>query len=594
MIVVADAIVLMAVSSILLVYMSWYGLPSIAIGSESLFPMSWVILVLDFALMVVFVALGVRDRSWPVVLLALMQIIPLAWFEMATHGEEMEPALLVDMLSVELILITSFVGSLICIYALKYMEHDARRPRFFAVMLVFLAAMSGAVMSNNLLWLLVFWEATTFCSYVLIRHDGTEEAKASALRALMYTLVGGVAFVFGLIFAHEELGTILLSELVAGGPLIGLALLPFGLLAIAAFTKSAQVPFQAWLLGAMVAPTPVSALLHSSTMVNLGVYLLLRLSPSLNSVTELSTAVALVGAVSFLATSVLALGDSSSKRVLAYSTIGNLGLIVLCAGIGTKEAVYAGMLLLLFHAISKALLFLAVGVVKHDTGSEDIEPMAGLRERNPFVTFALMIGVVTILLPPFGAFASKWMISEVMSEQPLLAIFLAVGFGASVVFYGKWLGRVFAIGPSQRPPSLLGKAVPLSFRWSMGALMIGAIALPFLILPITHYLVEPFLGPLQTELQFLGTTFGNVPLLALLALVAIAALCVAAFVRPRAEEVSTPYTGGEPFHFDLAGAYFIEERGGRRFGLVINLAAIVLLALLILIPLLQEVSLWPR
>jgi ech hydrogenase subunit A len=329
-------------------------------------------------------------------------------------------------------------------------------------------------------------------------------------------------------------------------------------------------------------------------MVNLGVYLLLRLWHPIGSVPELSWAVALVGAVSFLATSVLAIANSSSKRVLAYSTIGNLGLIVLCAAIGTREAVYAGMLLLLFHAISKALLFLAVGVVKHETGSEDIEPMLGLRERMPLVTFALMVGVVTILLPPFGAFASKWMISEIISEVPLLAIFLALGFGASVVFYGKWLGRAFALGPRQRPPMLTREGVAAPFRISLGALMAGAVAIPFLITPLTDYLLEPFLGPLPTDLLALGTAYGSVPLLALLVLASIATLFIAAFVRPRREEVSTAYTGGEPFEFDLAGSYFIDRKGESGLNLAFSFAAVLLLLLIVLIPLMQEASLWPQ
>ncbi|MDD1747395.1 MAG: hypothetical protein LUQ16_06515, partial [Methanomassiliicoccales archaeon] len=587
-----NAVLLMGAAAALLAYMSWNGLSSIAIGSATFYPMAEALLVLDFALLLTFLAIGLRDRSWIVIILALAQILPLAWFELMTFGEEAEPAMIVDMLSVELILITSFVGSLICIYALRYMERDERQPRFFAAMLVFLAAMNGAVISNNLVWLLVFWEATTLCSYLLIRHERTEEAKKSALRALIYTLGGGVAFVFSVILLHEEAGTVLISELPLAIPLTGLVLLPFGLMAIAAFTKSAQIPFQSWLLGAMVAPTPVSALLHSSTMVNLGVYLLLRLSPAIAPVPEMALPVAIVGAASFMVTSVLAIANSSSKRVLAYSTIGNLGLIVVCAAIGSDEAIYAAMLLLLFHAVSKALLFLAVGVVKHETGSEDIESMSGLRQRMPLVTFALLVGVVTILLPPFGAFASKWMISEIASDYPLLAIPLAIGFGASVVFYAKWVGKAFAIDPTSKPSGLFKGVFGTPYKVSIWALIVGAVGLPFLLLPMTEVLIEPFIGISPTDPLTLSTSYGEIPLLALLMIALVSVMAIAAFVRPKELEATTAYSGGEPYSFDVAGSYFISARGQRKLNDAANALSVFVLALIVIMPLMQEASIW--
>ncbi len=591
--VIVNSILLMATSLALLAYLSWNGLPNLAIDSSEFYPISIVIIVIDFALLLTFLAIGIKERSWVVVALSMAQILPLAWFEAVTFGEVSEPAIIVDTLSLELILITSFVGSLICIYALKYMEGDKRQPQFFAAMLVFLAAMNGAVISNNLTWLLMFWEATTLCSYLLIRHERTEEAKRSAMRALTYTLAGGVAFVFAVIFLLEESATVLISELPASGAISGLVLLPFGLLSIAAFTKSAQVPFQSWLLGAMVAPTPVSALLHSSTMVNLGVYLLLRISPSIAPIQEMSWAVVSVGAISFRVTSVLAIANTSSKRVLAYSTIGNLGLIVICAGIGTEEAVYAGMLLLLFHSISKALLFLAVGVVKHETGSEDIESMSGLRQRMPLVTFGLLVGVVTILLPPFGAFASKWMISEIASDYLPLAFPLALGFGACVVFYAKWMGQAFAIPPTVKAEGVLRDKVGPPFKWTIWALIIGALALPFFILQITKLLVEPYIGEVPHSPLTLSTSYGDIPLLALLALALAIALAIIAFARPKAEETATAYSGGEPYQFEVAGAYYLSEERQRRIDRVTNSLALVVLALIVLIPLIQEASLWP-
>jgi ech hydrogenase subunit A len=459
-------------------------------------------------------------------------------------------------------------------------------------MFLFLGAMNGAVFSNNLMWFLVFWEITTICSYLLIRHEGTAEAKRSGLRALVYTFGGGVALVAGIILLQHYSGTILLSEIPGGGALAGLALLPVAMMAIAAFTKSAQVPFQNWLLGAMVAPTPVSALLHSSTMVNLGVYLLLRLSPSISHDPGLSWGVALVGGISFLATSILAMAQSSSKRVLAYSTIGNLGLIVLCAAIGTKEALFAALVLLLFHAISKALLFMSVGVVKHETGDEDIEPMDGLRDRMPFVAFALLIGVLTVLIAPFGVFASKWMISEIVANYPLLAFVLAIGFGASVVFYGKWIGRAFMTEMSMEESSAQSKKTSKTFKWTLGALMIGAVGLSVLSSQVVSYLIIPYLGPLPNDPFFVIVSFGPFPLLVLL--IAPVLVLIALALRPKSSKIRTTdaYTGGEPFEFHNAGAYFYGGSQERKAVTAFNLLAVMLLVALVLIPLLQEVGVW--
>ena len=211
------------------------------------------------------------------------------------------------------------------------MEHDARQPRFFAAVLLFLGAMNGAVFSNDMLWLFLFWEVTTLCSFLLIGHTGTEEAKRAARWALLITLGGGLLVITGAVLSFHYYGSTALSDLPVAG-LAGLYLLPLSLIAVAAFTKSAQLPFQNWLLGAMVAPTPVSALLHSATMVNLGVYLLLRLSPSFVAAASLNWIIGMVGGASFLVASLLAITQSNAKRVLACSTMGNLGLMIVCVG----------------------------------------------------------------------------------------------------------------------------------------------------------------------------------------------------------------------------------------------------------------------
>ncbi|HTY47269.1 MAG TPA: proton-conducting transporter membrane subunit [Methanomassiliicoccales archaeon] len=589
--VLASAGAMIVLATILFAWMTATGtMTGFSIDAGSILPASALMQVADYVLLLAFLYLGVRERSALVLLFGAINLLAIGYFQLFLEGAEQQPVLLVDALSITLALVSSIIGGLICIYSLKYMERDERQRRFFAVMLAFIGVMNGAVFSNSLVWMVVFWEATTLCSYLLIGHDRTPEARKSATRALVYTLGGGVGITLGIILAYHYYGTVLLSALPKAA--VGFALLPIALLAFAAFTKAAQVPFQSWLLGAMVAPTPVSALLHSSTMVNLGVYLLLRMSGQISSSWELLWPVALVGSLSFMATSLLAIAQSNAKRVLAYSTIGNLGLITVCAAIGGQAALFAGVILLLFHAISKALLFLTVGLVKHETGSEDIEGMAGLRTSRPFVSLCLLVGIFTVLLPPFGMFASKWLISEIALDFVPIAFLLAIGFGASVVFYGKWLGRAFASGPVAERPGFTRERISVLFSFTLGLLMLGAVSLSLLLGYVAKYLVQPFVGPLPASLSIVNSPFGVFPFIALFLVMIFAVLLASYYSRPHERHVSDAYTGGEPFAFELASPYYLPEHLERQLSSALSLIAVALVLALVLLPALQGVFGW--
>jgi len=263
---------------------------------EGLLGISWnmIITVADFALLAFILFIGIKQRHLLISMLAIVQAVLLLYFDFVLGGGhvEIEPAFVIDNLAIIMALIINIVGSLICIYGVKYIaEHEehhpltrSRQPRFMFWLIIFLGAMNGIVFSNNLYWMFFFWEVTTFCSFQLIGHNLTDEAIRNACRALWMNSVGGVAFAGALVLllkygSGDFLSMrFLLSQ--AGTPEIaGILLLAVALMVFAGMTKSAQLPFQSWLLGAMVAPTPVSALLHSSTMVKAGVYVILRLAP---------------------------------------------------------------------------------------------------------------------------------------------------------------------------------------------------------------------------------------------------------------------------------------------------------------------------
>ena len=430
-------------------------------------------LLVEIAMSLFILYVGLRAKKPLIALLILAQAGLMVWFEF-TAGAHLEVAqnLFVDKLSVIMALINGLVGGGICLYSLGYMReyHEVahrdvpdRRPFFFALLFIFMGAMFGLVFANNLVWLFLFWEITTLCSFLLIGYTQTAEAKRNALRALVMNLAGGLAFALAIVWLYKETGNIELQALIHS-PDKALVLLPAALLCFAGITKSAQLPFSSWLLGAMVAPTPVSALLHSSTMVKAGVYLVLRMAPVVAH-TNVGMMVAMVGGVTFLIGSLAAITTSEAKRVLAWSTVANLGLIVLCGGIGTYEAVWAGVLLIIFHAVAKCLLFLCVGVVEHKLHSRNIEDMSGLVLRMPRVAVMMEIGMAGMFLAPFGMLISKWaVLKAVVDASPLLSVFIVFGSAATLFFWVKWMGKlVQVVGPAERikKEMVLGEAIAL-------------------------------------------------------------------------------------------------------------------------------------
>ncbi|MCE5297137.1 MAG: hypothetical protein LLG16_08575, partial [Euryarchaeota archaeon] len=487
--------------------------------------------------------------------------------------------------AIVMLLITNIVGAIICVYALGYMADEKKQRRFFAFMLLFISGMSGAVISNDLTWLFFFWEVTTLCSYMLISHDGTPRAYVSAERALKYTLIGALAFSMAMVLLIEDFPTLEMSEM-RPDLMTDVVVVSLPLLIIAAMAKSAQIPFQSWLVGAMVAPTPVSALLHSATMVNLGAYLMLRLWHYWSYYDYLGWGLVVLGGFTFLATSILAVRQSNSKRVLAYSTVGNLGLIFVCAGIATEVSVAAGILILLFHAIAKGLLFLAVGTVKHETGSEDIEDMQELRQRMPLAAFAIYTGTFLILLPPFGLFIAKWMLSEAAIEMPMAAILLAVGFGATTVYYGKWLGRMYMTSSGTMRKQFKGAGMNGFFTWTMLSLIAAGVFLTAAFSLVLSELVDPFV-PSGTDVDIWGTVTtgtGSVPVLGLLVVVLVSFVLFAFYARPKKEEFDTEYSCGEPMKAEIAGSYLYDERVERLAIVASESIALIVLMILLLSP----------
>ena len=459
---------------------------------------------ISVAIAAIIIGFAVRYRNPWAALLAVVQIVGTLVLEFTfAHGIEVTYGLYFDSLSLLMTLIIGVVGSGICIYAVGYMEdfqaHEPegapdRRPLFFALMFIFLSAMFVIVFANNMEWMFTGWEVTTVCSFLLIGYTRTDEAIANAFRQIIMNLAGGLGFLVALYSCALTVGTFSFYEFLAIGmsnPV--LTTLAVTALAFAGITKAAQMPFQTWLLGAMVAPTPTSALLHSSTMVKAGCFLLVKLAPVLHVTPAPAIMVMLVGGITFVLCSFMAISQSNAKRVLAYSTIANLGLITACAGVGTPEAVWAACFLVLFHAIAKSLLFLCVGTAEHHIGSRDIEDMDLLFDRMPRLARFMMLGIMAMFIAPFGMLMAKWatLVSFVDAGQVALIVILAFGSAATFMFWAKWLGKLAGI--AGEPENVEATVKPT--EWASLLLMACLLVLGCVFLPVVSAaLVEPYIA----------------------------------------------------------------------------------------------------
>ncbi|UUV21039.1 hydrogen gas-evolving membrane-bound hydrogenase subunit E [Paenimyroides aestuarii] len=326
-----------------------------------------------------------------------------------------------DGLSMLFSLMITGIGTLIYLYAAQYLKRDANLHRFFSYLTMFMGAMLGLVLSDNLITLFIFWELTSISSFFLIGFNTTqEESRKSALWALSITGLGGFLLLAAFVLIGTVAGTYSINQLLTQSDVLVnnsfyyiIIFLLFG----GAFTKSAQFPFHFWLPGAMKAPTPVSAYLHSATMVKAGIYLLARFSPILGGDVVWNYTLMTVGALTMVMGAVLSVFYKDMKGLLAYSTISALGIIVFLLGVGTEAAIYAACTFILVHALYKASLFLITGIVDHQTHTRDLSILRGLRKIMPLVAVSGFIAALSSGgIPLTFGFLSKELIYGVTTD----------------------------------------------------------------------------------------------------------------------------------------------------------------------------------
>jgi multicomponent Na+:H+ antiporter subunit A len=408
----------------------------------------------------------------------------------------------IDGLSLTFGLLISGIGALVFLYAGTYLRGHPHFIRFMLYLTLFMLSMLGLVLADNLLTLFVFWELTSVTSYLLIGFNHADpQARRNALQALLITGTGGLALLAGIVLIGNVAGTFELSEIRAQGDavLTSATYLPILLLFLAgAFTKSAQVPFHFWLPNAMAAPTPVSAYLHSATMVKAGVYLLARMHPTLSGSDVWFWTLTIFGAVTAVFASFMAIRQTDMKQTLAYTTLMALGTLTLYLGQDSGYAITAAMTFLVVHSLYKAALFLMAGNVDHGTGTRDVTILGGLGRAMPVTAIAGGIAALSMAgFPPFIGFIGKelkYAGAIAVQEAPYL-VSVAVLTANALMFAA---AGIVAWKPFWRPAAGPLPETPHEAPWQMlaGPVILAAAGVAFGLAPalIAVTLIEPGVG----------------------------------------------------------------------------------------------------
>ena len=537
-----------------------------------------IVLIADFVLLAYVIVQGFLQRNILVWGLAALQAGILAYLAAnMPQGEYMQ--FYVDKLSLFMFILINVVSGVIAIYSLKYIDEENcssfRKKYFLSTIFWFIAAMNLLSAADNLEYFYLFFELTTLASYLFIRFRKDQESKKNALTALWMNQVGGLAILGAIayILFTPGYGVPTFSHLLSQAPTVGI-ILPFAFLAIAGLVKGAQYPFSKWLIGAMVAPTPVSALLHSSTMVKIAPFIILRISPVIAG-TPVATVIICLTAFVFIAAAIGALAQDTFKKILAHSTIALLALMILMAAVGTPVAVTAALMLIFFHGVSKCMLFLNAGVLEHVFHMKQTSDMGKLGEVGPYTSLIVAVGFMSLLLPPFGAFIGKWFSIETLGTVApsykiigaLVLIAIACGGAVLSLLYFKVLGAMIS-RTGERDKVKFEKLHPI-YQGTMNFLLI-TVLLCTIMLP---WLIPDYFAPVAADVINSGVAVGfegfsmnidtiKLPLIPMIAALVLLPLgiIIAMFVRFKNVDRAREYACGEKVEYNFSSFYFSTEK----------------------------------
>lgn len=358
--------------------------------------------------------------------------------------------LLGDGLALFMVVVSSLIGAVIVFYSYGYISHYENQNEYYLMVVLFIGSMMGIVLSTNLIYIYIFWEISAICCWRLIGFYRKDDFIRRANKAFLITVFGALVMLLGFILIYQKTGTFDLTQM-KGKTISNTAVLfiLFGIL-----SKSATLPFSTWLPDAGVAPSPATALLHAAVLVKIGVYVFARLFIiNLNIAPIWHTAIPIIAAISTLISAGAALLENDIKRVLAYSTVSQLGFILLGLSIGNRLAAAGGILYIMMHGLAKGGCFLCAGIIEQNLHTKDIRQMGGLIKTMPVTAISFLICSFSVMgLPPLGGFFSKYMViaGTVYAGHPIIALTFIFGAILTIIYLLRLFGLVFMGNPRGR------------------------------------------------------------------------------------------------------------------------------------------------
>jgi len=392
-----------------------------------------------------------------------------------------------DMLAVFMAIVSSFIGSIIVLYSFDYISHYDNRNEYYLMVVLFLGSMMGIVFSANLIFLYIFWEVTAIASWRLIGFFREKSYVLKADKSFLVTVFGAFMMLIGFIMVYQETGSFDLMAIKAVLKIHPLSSLAVGLILFGIFSKSATLPLHTWLPDAGVAPSPVTALLHAAVLVKIGVYVYARLFISTFTIDVIwHTVIPIIAASSALVSAGAAVLETDIKRIIAYSTVSQIGFIFLGLSTGSEIGVAGGILYILMHGISKGGLFLCAGIVEQKTHIKDITKLGGLIYTMPVTAVSFLLCSFSVMgIPPFGGFWSKYMVitGAVSSRQFLIAsVFVAGAFLTLIylfrLFMMVFMGEAKTESPKEGSTTMVSSVAFLAFMSLATGVFINFIAGP--------------------------------------------------------------------------------------------------------------------
>lgn len=549
---------------------------------------------IDILLLVYFGWVAIRLKNWKVGLLSMIQLALLFYLlKVLPSGHVMQ--FMVDKLGVFMFLLINIISGIIAVYSTRYIDEEDcstfRKKYFLTIMFFFIAVMNMVVSADDLEYFYLFFELTTLASFLFIGFRKDPESVRNAITALWMNQVGGLVILVAiLIMAYNGYGAATFSNLLANAKSAGI-LIPLALLSMAALVKGAQMPFNKWLLGAMVAPTPVSALLHSSTMVKIAPFMILRLSPALKGTPVAMVLIALTAFV-FVASSIGALSQDNFKKILAHSTIALLALMIMMAAIGSSVTILASLILILFHGLSKSMLFLNAGILEKVFHIKQTSDMDRLGETGPFTSLLITIGFMSLLIPPFGAFIGKWLSIETLGSfaenknifAALIIVAVACGGAVLSLLYFKVLGILISRSGENDHIRFenTGAVYSVTTKVLLALVFICMLGLPVMLTGIFVPIVSDLSDfPLMATYKGFALQIGTmvIPLLPMLiAFILFPVTIIAAmFFRFKKVDRAKEYACGEKINYSFSSFYFSIDRAIPWFSIIGVLGLIALL-----------------